>query len=1133
MQSKKQESTSSSIFGCMVACTERSPFNGLRRANSGFLRAIIRYSRFKEIHIFAPDHLITDLQSEWEDFLKHYGTDKSIKFLPAHQLSIYFSQTNYQVFHQGDPWIGSIAALRNAYCSELFPITGRAHTLSTDSNLTMTRDLIFSPLQRCDAILCSSNAQEKVMMRLLSAASSSISNFTGMAIPYKGSIFKLPLGIEPSEYITSNKEDSRTYLGLNDNSFIILTLGRISTSDKMDLYPTLLVINDLIEGYNHRNICWIIAGAGDATNPSIQSLLKQAYDLNLENCIRFELGIDDERKNKLLSACDIMLSLSDNIQESFGIVPLEAMINSKPVILSDWNGYSELIEDKVSGFLIESIAADLDDIIRPVGTLLNGYAHLLQSQGTAVNVSQCAKRINQLINNPQLIIDMGEEGKNQIFQYFQWELVVNQFHQIVDQLNYEAAQTSNVNKSKVGLPYHQVFEHYPSKQLTNEQTLKTTDRGVRTLLKSENIFYHQKMTSYLKIDLIDQIAQHCLTGCTVEKLKNQFAKESMLTLHIFWMHKYQLLADDTEHHLNQLERHQKWWPAQDKLATAIIMNLKCTEPHRFKLIEPILCWLDTQLTGYHQQQENIKLRSSLLKPFAKKLDEQLLQAIGWIGHTKDNQKYSDILDYIIQQGGLSFLTDEFPLWYRLNRLWLIRSLRNTKKLFLRFKRDLNDINQLFSDSWQNPARYINELHLPFSLSGSMIAIITCDNGEKLVYKNRHLTIEHQIIGQTKDDSNIAGKINKWLDKEPGLATIKIFCGSNNKPYGFCQFVKHNTHEKLNEQQVTNYYQQLGVIAGLSILIGLGDIHNRNVISNNGIPYLIDVKSAFCSGVIKALESEFNNPQQGFSNSNISFLETSFTTILDHFHCSYHKDCIFQLVNGEVQEASTIETEMVLNNWIRTDDNHSLSNTKPYLCSQYANSLEKGLMSIFRVVVNNQSEWCQLLESLKGIPVCYQQRFNQTFFYQQQKNLRTFIGFQKFSKLRLKRYFTRTMNRLCQEAEVIQKWDEPEWFEPITQLSDKMTVAMLSGSVISLKRVLGEAKLCSEQQNINTKQTISDHYFSIDTLSKSIEITEQMAKNPIKMQLFMTFLTAVIKQWVQEKITPGKDFPEAFINKLPD
>ncbi|WP_257284617.1 DUF4135 domain-containing protein [Endozoicomonas sp. SESOKO1] len=1134
MPSKKQQSTRSSVFGCLVASTEAAYFNGLRRANDGFLKAIIRYSRFREIHIFTPQSLLPELKSGWESFLQHYGSDKAIHFLPAHELSRYFSRITYQVFHQGDPWIGHLAALRDAYCLEPFPITGRAHTLSTDSNMSNTRDLLLSPLKSCDAILCSSKAQKKVMMRLLSAASSSISDHIGVAIPYKGSVMKLPLGIEPDEHYSGSKEKARGILGVAQESFVILTLGRIAPSNKMDLNPVLLVVNDLVEGYGYRNIKWIISGAGDADSSAVQSLLKQAYDLNLEGCIRFELEIEDDRKHQWLSACDLVLTLSDNIQESFGIVPLEAMVNGKPVVLSDWNGYSELVEDGVSGCLIETVSTDLDDLARPLGPLLTEHAHLLQAQGTAVNLSQCSEKIHDLIQQPELLSSIGEQGRQRVFENYRWEAIVDEYHQLVSVLNKDAEQISRLNKRPVGLPYHQIFEHYPASQLADDQFFKTTDRGVRLLLRSEQFVHYAEMDSFLNTDLIEQIANHCLSGSHLTDLKARFPKEPALLLNFMWMCKYQLLALTGEPLIKQANHQKRWWPEEQRLSAEVMLHLDYAESHRFKLLEPLLCWLDLQLSFYHNQPENPEFRASLLKPFATKLDGQLLQAIGWVAQMKGTVQYTDVLDSIVEQGGLLFLSAEFPLWYRLNRLWVIRALKDFKRLFARFYRDLGDINHLFSDRWQEPAQSIACLDFPLSTSSScMIAIIVCDNGEKLVYKNRDLAIERQIIGHTADNSNIAGKLNQWLDGQPGLATIRILPGPSDGAYGYCEFVDKGRNEVLDDQQVNDYYQRLGVIAGFSILLGLGDVHNRNVISRNGIPYLVDVKAAFCPGVIKAFESELNDPQRAFCGTENSFMLTSVWSVFEQFHFTGYRDCLFQLVNGELVEMPPVEESLVINNLVRTGKSDSLSNIKPFLCSQYASAFEKGLDVTFRVVVDHHDDWCALLEGCKGQSVCHLPRLNQQFYWQQKMNLWTFPGFQTFSGKRLRDYFNRVMSRLCLGGEEIQRWGEPEWFEPAAGLSDELVKNLLSGSITEFRREIGGKGIVSESGSRLSERVISDHYFSVDTLGKSVSLVQAMAKNPKQVEGFLTFLTAVVKQWMIEKAVPGKNFPEALRDKLPE
>ena len=69
----------------------------------------------------------------------------------------------------------------------------------------------------------------------------------------------------------------------------------------------------------------VIAGNGDGGSVYVQSLLKRAYELNLEDHIRFELTLDDVKKHQLYRAADVFISLADNVQESFGLTPLEAM----------------------------------------------------------------------------------------------------------------------------------------------------------------------------------------------------------------------------------------------------------------------------------------------------------------------------------------------------------------------------------------------------------------------------------------------------------------------------------------------------------------------------------------------------------------------------------------------------------------------------------------------------------------------------------------------------------------------------------------------------------------------------------------------------------------------------------------
>ena len=62
----------------------------------------------------------------------------------------------------------------------------------------------------------------------------------------------------------------------------------------------------------------------------------------------------EDIKRKALIACDLVLSLVDNIQETFGLSIAEAMAAGRPVVASDWDGYRDLIRNGIDGYLFPS-----------------------------------------------------------------------------------------------------------------------------------------------------------------------------------------------------------------------------------------------------------------------------------------------------------------------------------------------------------------------------------------------------------------------------------------------------------------------------------------------------------------------------------------------------------------------------------------------------------------------------------------------------------------------------------------------------------------------------------------------------------------------------------------------------------
>ncbi|NDF80468.1 MAG: glycosyltransferase [Betaproteobacteria bacterium] len=65
-----------------------------------------------------------------------------------------------------------------------------------------------------------------------------------------------------------------------------------------------------------------------------------------------------EHRQTAWAGADVFCSLSDNIQETFGIVPIEAMAAGLPVVVSDWDGYKDTVRHGTDGFRIATCMPD-------------------------------------------------------------------------------------------------------------------------------------------------------------------------------------------------------------------------------------------------------------------------------------------------------------------------------------------------------------------------------------------------------------------------------------------------------------------------------------------------------------------------------------------------------------------------------------------------------------------------------------------------------------------------------------------------------------------------------------------------------------------------------------------------------
>lgn len=108
-----------------------------------------------------------------------------------------------------------------------------------------------------------------------------------------------------------------------------------------------------------RDIYFVLAGKG----PMLERYRKEVSDRLLDHYVVFIGYVSEEERNSLLVNSEI--AVFPSLYEPFGIVALEAMILSKPTIVSDTGGLKGIVMHKQTGLLMvpgdaESLLANID-----------------------------------------------------------------------------------------------------------------------------------------------------------------------------------------------------------------------------------------------------------------------------------------------------------------------------------------------------------------------------------------------------------------------------------------------------------------------------------------------------------------------------------------------------------------------------------------------------------------------------------------------------------------------------------------------------------------------------------------------------------------------------------------------------
>jgi hypothetical protein len=192
-------------------------------------------------------------------------------------------------------------------------------------------------------------------------------------------------------------------------------------------------------------------------------------------------GRRPETRFSIWAAADIFISFSDNIQETFGLTPIEAMAAGLPCVVSDWDGYKDTVRDGVDGFRIPTIAPRPGlgaDIAFAFANRWMSYENYIGASGqfVAVDLGAAEEALAALIEQPELRRRMGEAGRARAREVFDWAAIVPQYQALWAEQN--ARRQAAPDNSQGLNPYRPdpftLFASYPTRPLGRADLVSLT-----------------------------------------------------------------------------------------------------------------------------------------------------------------------------------------------------------------------------------------------------------------------------------------------------------------------------------------------------------------------------------------------------------------------------------------------------------------------------------------------------------------------------------------------------------------------------------------------------------------------------------------------------------------------------------
>ncbi len=407
--------------------------NGRRVAGESFLRGYLRHADVDEFVILSkkPEEAepVRALAAELRPGVPVRAASLMRPTSIAPVETVFYPSPNYAA----EAW------RRAPYGTGAYALSGITHTTSTQAVMEGWLNLRVAPVQEWDAVICTSQAVQASVRFQLDLIDDHLKRQLDARLTPRPLLPVIPLGIHCDDFTPDPAAGRalRDRLGAAEGDVVFTTIARLTPHEKFDPLPIYLAMQAA-----QRKL-----GAGQKLHIAFCGIFREEYSRKvfvegarrLMPDVGFILldGASAEDRRQALSGADVFMFLIDNIQETFGLAPIEGMAAGLPLLVSDWDGMRDTVTPDV-GFRITSRSLPGPHLAQEALRYQGGIDSYVQycslaSALTEIDMGELTARILDLAQNPGLRRRMGAAGQARARSVYDWAQIVPQMQALWDE----------------------------------------------------------------------------------------------------------------------------------------------------------------------------------------------------------------------------------------------------------------------------------------------------------------------------------------------------------------------------------------------------------------------------------------------------------------------------------------------------------------------------------------------------------------------------------------------------------------------------------------------------------------------------------------------------------------------------